>query len=203
MTDAAPEAAPAAPAARRRLAPFVALAIAAVLGSLFWVLARGGGDDASSTGVVDSHLLGRAAPAVEVGTIDDGAFDLSRRKGSWVVLNFFNSTCVPCKAEHPELVEFVAQQQSIGAEGAEFYTVMQYDDDVDRVRAFFAERGGDWPVLVDDAGRVFVAFGVAQVPETFIIDPDGVVRVRWAGQIDAAQLAVLVQQQRDLYELGV
>ena len=199
MSDAAPAAAP---ASRRRLAPFVALAIAAVLGSLFWVLARGGGGDTSSTGVVESHLLGRAAPAMEADTVDDGTFDLSRRKGSWVVLNFFNSTCVPCKAEHPELVQFVAQQQSIGAEGAEFYTVMQYDDDVDRVRAFFADRGGDWPVVIDDAGRIFVSFGVAQVPETFIIDPDGVVRVRWAGQIDAAQLAVLVQQQRDLYELG-
>ena len=187
---------------RRRVAPFVALALAVVLGSLFVVLALGGGGDTSSTGVIDSHLLGRPAPSVEAGTIDDGAFDLSRRKGSWVVLNFFNSTCVPCKAEHPELVSFVAQQRSIGAEGAEFYTVMQYDDDVDRVRAFFADRGGDWPVVIDDAGRIFVSFGVAQVPETFIIDPDGVVRVRWAGQIDAAQLAVLVQQQRDLYELG-
>ena len=37
-------------------------------------------------------------------------FDLARRKGSWVVLNFFNSTCAPCKAEHPELVEFTEQQ---------------------------------------------------------------------------------------------
>ena len=35
-------------------------------------------------------------------TLDDESFDLARRKGSWVVLNFFNSTCVPCVAEHPE-----------------------------------------------------------------------------------------------------
>ncbi len=64
---------------------------------------------------------------------------------------------------------------------------------------FFAERGGEWPIIRDDDGNINVAFGVAQVPETFIIDPDGVVRLRWAGQIDAVSLAQLVQQQRQLY----
>lgn len=183
--------------ARRGIAPFVALGVAALMIGLFWVLATSGGGPVDRVGVVDSHLIDRAAPGVRVATLDGAAFDLSRRKGSWVVLNFFNSTCVPCRAEHGELLEFVAQQRSI-ADGAEFYTVVQYDDDADRVRAFFAERGGDWPVLLDTDGRVFVGFGVAQVPETFIIDPDGIVRLRWAGQIDAARLAMLVQQQRDL-----
>jgi hypothetical protein len=50
----------------------------------------------------------------------------------------------------------------------------------------------------DDDGVINVAFGVAQVPETFIVDPDGVVRLRWAGQIDAVTLASLLQQMRDL-----
>ncbi|MFZ9630123.1 MAG: TlpA family protein disulfide reductase [Ilumatobacteraceae bacterium] len=196
------DAVPADDAPRRRVAPFVALGAAVLAIAMFWVLATASSGSTDASGLVDSHLLGRPAPALETATLDGGRFDLARRKGSWVVLNFFQSTCVPCKAEHPELVAFATQQRAIGLAGAELYTVVQYDDEPDRVRAFFAERGGDWPVLLDENGRVFVSFGVAQVPETFVIDPDGVVRLRWAGPIDAVTLAQVVQQQRDLYDFG-
>ena len=185
---------------RRRIAPIIVLVVAAVLGGLFWVLASSKSENDTS-GVVDSHLLGRTAPSVRSTTLDDEPFDLARRKGSWVVLNFFNSTCVPCIAEHPELVAFAEQQAALGADGAELYTILQFGDRIDSVRAFFDERDGDWPVVRDDDGGINVSFGVAQVPETFIIDPDGIVRLRWAGPIDAGTLATLVQQQRAAYAL--
>ena len=183
---------------RRRVAPFIVLAVAAVLAGLFWILAasKSGTDD--KVGLVESPLIDKPAPSVRSTTIDDAPFDLARRKGSWVVVNFFNSTCVPCIAEHADLMAFVTQQATF-AEGAEFYSIVQPPNDDNDVRAFFAERGGDWPVVRDEDGRINVAFGVAQVPETFIIDPSGVVRVRWAGQIDAVTLSQLVQHQRDLY----
>lgn len=185
---------------RRRIAPIIVLVVAAVLGGLFWVLASSKSENDTS-GVVDSHLLGRTAPSVRSTTLDDEPFDLARRKGSWVVFNFFNSTCVPCIAEHPELVAFAEQQAALGADGAELYTILQFGDRIDSVRAFFDERDGDWPVVRDDDGGINVSFGVAQVPETFIIDPDGIVRLRWAGPIDAGTLATLVQQQRAAYAL--
>ncbi|MEI8238804.1 MAG: TlpA disulfide reductase family protein [Actinomycetota bacterium] len=184
---------------KRRLAPFIALAVAAVLGGLFWVLASSHAGSPDKLGVIDSPLIGRPAPTVRSATLDGTTIDLARRKGSWVVVNFFNSTCAPCRAEHPELVKFADQQQSLGAQAAEFYTVLQYSDNVEDVKAFFLNAGGNWPIIRDDDGTVNVAFGVAQVPETFIIDPSGVVRLRWAGQIDAVTLAQLVQQQRDIY----
>jgi len=184
---------------KRRIAPFISLAVALVLGSLFWVLAasKSGTDD--KQGVIDSPLIGRAAPPVVGTTAAGDPFDLSRRKGSWVVVNFFNSDCGPCKAEHPQLTEFVAQQATLGADGAELYSIDQPPDTVEKILAFFAERGGDWPVVLDDDGVFSIAFGVAMVPETFIIDPDGIVRLRWAGPIDSVTLALLVQQQRDIW----
>lgn len=193
-TEAAPK--------QRRVAPFVALAVAVVIGALFVVLATSQGEPADDVGVIDSPLLGRAAPTVRSTTLAGDSFDLARRKGSWVVLNFFNSTCAPCRAEHPELLRFAEQQTSFGASGAELFTILQVGDRVEDVEAFFIARGGDWPVVRDDDGLINVDFAVAQVPETYIIDPDGVVRVRWAGQIDADTLSRLVQQQRDLYEFG-
>lgn len=183
---------------RRRIAPFVVLAVAAVIAGLFWVLAVSDSGTTDDAGLVDSPLIGRPAPALRGTTVDGEPFDLARRKGSWVVLNFFQSDCVPCKAEHPELVTFVQQQRTFD-DGAEFYTIAQDIDSDDDIRAFFAERGGSWPALRDEDGSVYVSFGVSQVPETFVIDPDGVVRVRWAGEIDANTLSLLVQQQRATY----
>jgi cytochrome c biogenesis protein CcmG, thiol:disulfide interchange protein DsbE len=192
-----------APARRpRRVAPFIVLAVAALLGGLFWVLASSKSGTVDKLGVIESPLLGKPEPAVRSTTLDGTTFDLARRKGSWVVLNFFNSTCAPCRAEHPELAKFVQQQQVFGAQGAEFYTVLQYSDSLDDVKAFFLSNGGTWPIIRDDDGNINVAFGVAQVPETFIIDPDGIVRLRWAGQIDATTLSQLVQQLRDAYGAG-
>jgi len=181
------------------VAPFIVLAVAAVIGGLFWILAasKSGTDD--KVGLVESPLIDKPAPSVRSTTIEDEPFDLARRKGSWVVVNFFNSSCVPCIAEHGDLMAFVDQQATF-ADGAEFYSFVQPPNSDEDIRAFFDERGGDWPVIRDDDGAINVAFGVAQVPETFIIDPSGVVRVRWAGQIDAVTLSQLVQQQRDLYE---
>ena len=180
------------PAPRRRLAPFVALAVALVLGALFIVLARGKGDKAD---VVQSFLVNKPAPAVISTTLDGKPFDLSRRKGSVVVLNFFNSTCIPCKREHPELINFVAQQRQLGADGAELYTVVDADSD-SNVRAWFRDHGGDWPIVTDDDGSISTAFGVAQVPETWIIDGNGIIRVRIPGPTTSAQIAQLVQQVR-------
>ncbi len=167
--------------ARRRVAPFVAVAVGVVLVALLVVLLMadpGSGDSA------DSPLLGQPAPAVESTTLDGETFDLSRRKGSWVVLNFFNSTCVPCIREHPELVRFADDQAALGTGGAELYTIVNDDAD-DAVRAFFDENGGDWPKVRDPDGAIAVAFGVAKVPETWIIDPNGVVVRRIVGEIDA------------------
>ncbi len=178
----------------RRVAPFISLGVAAVLAALFIVLANSKSEKPDTT---SSFLLGRPAPAVVSTTLDGKPFDLSRRKGSWVVLNFFQSTCLPCKAEHPELVAFAAQQASI-ADGAELYTVVKDDTDA-AVSKWFAEQGGSWPIIKDDNGSISTAFGVAQVPETWIIDPSGIVVSRYPGTITADSLATDLQLLRQAY----
>ena len=179
---------------KRRLAPFVSLGVAAVLAALFIVLAA---SKAEHPDVTSSFLKGKPAPAMISTTLDGKPFDLSRRKGSWVVLNFFQSSCLPCKAEHPELVAFAAQQKTI-ADGAELYTVVKDDSDAN-VEKWFAEHGGSWPIVKDDDGSIATAFGVAQVPETWIIDPSGIVVARYASMITADGLAADLQVLRQAY----
>lgn len=177
----------------RRIAPIVVGAVAVVLAGLFFILVASDSTPAESA---RSPLLGNPAPGA-VGQFADGSdFELSRRKGSWVVLNFFTHNCVPCIREHPELIEFVDEQRSLGVDGAEFYSIVR-DSTTDEVDEFFAERGGDWPVVYDTEFEFVNQFGVALVPETWIIDPNGFVRRRIISEVRAAELSQLMQALRE------
>ena len=178
----------------RRVAPYLVGVVFVVVAALFVVLlVNRGRSDAEGA---NSPLLGEPAPAV-TGTYADGTpFELSRRKGSWVVLNFFRHNCVPCIAEHPELIEFVDQQRALGPDGAEFYTIVQQSTR-EQVDEFFAERGGDWPIVYDDKFEFQIEFGVVKQPETWIIDPNGYVRYRFISVIDADLLSETIQTMRE------
>ena len=177
----------------RRVAPLVTGALALVLALLMWTLLSA---DPNRTATADTPLLDQPAPAA-VGTFEDGTpFDLSRRKGSWVVLNFFTHNCVPCIEEHPELIEFVDQQRALGAAGAEFYSIVQTSTRAE-VAAYFDRYGGDWPVVFDDNYDFQLEFGVVQVPETWIIDPNGIVRGRVIGKVEADFLSASIQNMRE------
>jgi cytochrome c biogenesis protein CcmG/thiol:disulfide interchange protein DsbE len=178
---------------KRRVAPYIAAAVGAVVIAFLIVLAV---SSPSESTVSSSPLLGQPAPVVKSTTTDDEPFDLSRRRGSWVVFNFFNSTCVPCRQEHPYLLSFY-DNQATASTPAELYTIVNDDSD-GAVEAYFAENGGVWDKVRDDDGAIAVAFGVAKVPETWIIDPNGFVRLRILGALTEnfldEQLARLQQE---------
>lgn len=179
--------------AGRRIAPLVVGAVAVVLAGLFALLLVA---DPGENAAADSPLLGRPAPDVRAVNADGSSFALSHRKGSWVVLNFFTHDCVPCIREHPELIDFVDQQRALGADGAEFYSIVR-DSTREQVDVFFDERGGDWPVVYDDEYQFVNGFGVALVPETWIIDPNGIVRSRFIAEVEADPLSALIQSMRE------
>jgi cytochrome c biogenesis protein CcmG/thiol:disulfide interchange protein DsbE len=177
---------------RNRVAPWIAMAIAISMIGLFVVLIGAdseGGQDARSP------LLGRPAPEATGTLIDGGNFDLSQRKGSWVLLNFFRADCIPCIQEHPALVDFTEQQAALESDGAEFYSIV-VDDSREDVEKFFADNGGDWPVVLDHQ-LIDVAFGVALVPETWFIDPSGIVQARIISRVSAERLNITLQQLRE------
>ena len=163
---------------RGKNVPYIAGAAGVLLLAFLVVLAMAKPGNSESA---SSPLLGQPAPVVKSTTIGGGTFDLARRKGSWVVLNVFNSTCVPCRQEQPFLVDFASEQKS-SDNPVELYTIVNDDSD-GPVQAFFDTNGGDWPVVRDDDGAVSVAFGVAKVPESWVIDPNGFVRLRIMGAL--------------------
>ncbi len=176
------------PPGRRRVpvAPFVALAVALVLGALVVVFARS--RDAADVQAT-SPVVGQPAPLLAGDTVDGGHYELAGRRGRWVVVNFMASWCAPCRAEQPELVSFAVRHAAAG--DAEVVAVV-VQDQPDQVRAFFAKYGGEWPAVLDPAGKAYVGFGVVKVPETYLVDPDGIVVAKVNGSVSADGLDALV-----------
>ena len=182
---------PAAPARpRRRLAVWIAAALAVAFVALVVVLAKAA---PSTTRAADSPLLGEQAPDVRATTIDGVDYDLDDELGKWVVVNFFATWCVPCRIEHPELISWKLRHEAIG--DATVVAVI-YDDSVSAVRRFREEEGGDWPMLIDEGGRISVDFGVAGVPESYLISPEGVIVSKIVGGILDGELEELLTRAK-------
>lgn len=175
-------------APRSHTARWVALAVAACLAAFVSALAT---REPASTREADSPLLGQPAPQIEGESYAGKPFRLTSLRGRYVVVNFFATWCVPCRKEHPELVRF--QNRHAAAGDATVVSVV-FDDKPSTVRQFFAENGGDWPV-VDDFGAK-VDYGVRGVPESFVVDPDGYVVARVVGGVKADALDAIIARTR-------
>lgn len=173
---------------RPRTALVVSAVVAVVVALLVGVLATG---DPSIDRQTRSPLIGRLAPPIEGRTLDGEQFSLAGQRGRWVLVNFFATWCNPCLEEHPELAAFAAAHA--GAGDATVVSVL-FDDKPDKARKVFAQRGGDWPVVIDGEGAVGVAYGVARVPESFLVAPDGTVVQRLVGGVTQRQLDDLLRQ---------
>lgn len=179
--------------ARPRTALWVALALGVAIALLVGVLAT---RDPASTRLVRSPLVGKEAPRIAGRTINRaGQFSLADERGKWVLVNFFATWCQPCQAEHDDLVRFSAAHA--GSADAAVVSIVFSDDTAD-VRRFFAQRGGDWPVVSDEDGAIATAWGVARVPESYLVAPSGLVVGKLTGGVKfaflQAQLAKFEQQ---------
>jgi cytochrome c biogenesis protein CcmG, thiol:disulfide interchange protein DsbE len=135
--------------------------------------------------------IGRATPPVAGATLDGGTFDIDLHRGRWVVVNFFAEWCTPCRVEHPELIEF--RERHADTEDVVVVSVA-FNDEPESVARFFEDNGGDWPVIPSDTGRIALDFGVTGVPESYLIDPTGVIFAGFEGvTADALDQAILAR----------
>jgi cytochrome c biogenesis protein CcmG/thiol:disulfide interchange protein DsbE len=156
-------------------------AVVAVIAATVAVLGSGIGRDPS---VVPARAVGGPAPALRGTTLDGATFDLAANRGSVVLVNVWASWCGPCRDEIPLLD---AAARGLGPRGLMVVGV-DTQDKPQRARTFLAEVAGTvgtiaYPSVDDSAGRVAVDWGTFGVPETFVVDRDGIVRARVVGEV--------------------
>lgn len=120
----------------------------------------------------------RPAPAMELATLDGRAARLDQL-GRPVLVNFWATWCGPCQAEHPMLLKLKEQ-------GVEIVGVL-FKDNAETARRALASAGDPFAQLaLDPEGRAYLAFGVAGVPETLLIDAKGQILKTLRSPLDEA-----------------
>ena len=142
---------------------------------------------------IKTGTVGKPAPAFALRSLTDGTtVSLDQYKGKVVVLNFWSSWCIPCKEENPALTDVWERYR--GTDVVLLGIVFQ--DPVDAARNYTTRLGNTWPSGVDDNGQVAISYGVYGPPETFFIDPDGIIAGRHFGPIDGPTLTKGIETLR-------
>ncbi|RMD80241.1 MAG: DsbE family thiol:disulfide interchange protein [Gammaproteobacteria bacterium] len=129
--------------------------------------------------VVPSPLVGKPAPAFQLPRLDDPGRTLASRelRGQVWLLNVWASWCTSCRQEHPVLMDLAARRV------VPVYGLDYKDQRQDALR-WLAEHGNPYVASVSDLdGRVGMDYGVYGVPETYVIDREGVIRYKHIGPL--------------------
>src|SRR5262249_55485000 len=148
------------------LLPLLTLAAMAIF--FGWAL-MSGRDPAS----IGSVMVGRPAPKLEGVTFGDGKPKL---------VNYFASWCAPCLAEHP-LFTRLKQRDGAAIVG------VAWKDKPEATRAWLAKLGDPFnQLLFDQEGKTALDWGLSGVPETYLVDGQGIVRLHFRGPITEQDL---------------
>ena len=128
---------------------------------------------------VPSPLIDKPAPAFELSRLDQPEQKLSvaQMRGQVWLLNVWASWCVSCREEHPVLVE-AAKSNAVPIYGLNYKD--QRADALNWLRQF----GNPYTMSISDPdGKVGIDYGVYGVPETYVIDKQGVIRYKKIGPV--------------------
>ena len=129
---------------------------------------------------IPSPLVGKAAPVFSLPQLheQDKVFSPDDMKGKVWLLNFWASWCSGCRTEHPVLMD-LANSGLVPIYGVD------YKDQRGEALAWLEEWGNPYPIVaVDTAGKVGIDYGVYGVPETYVIDKQGLIRYKQIGPLD-------------------
>lgn len=130
-------------------------------------------------GLIASPLIGKPAPQFSLPSLTDAnrTVKSSDLKGRWYLFNVWGTWCFECRAEHNMLLE-VRQAGVIPVIG------MDWKDDDSQALAWIAQLGNPYEVIaVDKDGREAIDWGVYAAPETFLVNPDGIVVYKVIGAL--------------------
>lgn len=163
---------------RRRLLFLAPLLAFAALAALF-LLRIGNGDNPAT---LPSALIGKPVPEFTLqplaGSGKDGIASADLRQGRVTLVNVWASWCIPCREEHPFLMALAKRGD------VELYGINNKDGS-ENARRFLGQFGDPFKRIgADTTGRISIDWGVYGVPETFIVDGKGTIRLRHVGPLN-------------------
>jgi cytochrome c biogenesis protein CcmG, thiol:disulfide interchange protein DsbE len=160
----------------RRLVYLLPLLLFVVLAGYFTATLVSGRD----VHELPSAMISKPAPAFDLASLNDPEkLTLAGLKGRPVVINFFASWCVPCRVEHPLLMRLKSENHMA------IYGIAYKDKPEDSSRLLAAYGDPYAQVGIDQSGTVGLDFGVYGVPETYVLDSNGIIRKRFVGPLTA------------------
>ncbi|QND51154.1 DsbE family thiol:disulfide interchange protein [Phyllobacterium sp. 628] len=174
------------PRKRLSLFAFLPLVLFVVLAGIFAFQLALGRDES----VIPSALIGKPAPNLTLpalaGLTKNGVavpgIDPTSFKDQLTLVNVFGSWCVPCRAEHPLLMQ-LAKDKRFRLAG------LNYKDKDDNALKFLGELGNPFDLVgVDASGRAGIEWGVYGVPETFLVGRDGTILYKHVGPFSEASI---------------
>ncbi|MCC5780005.1 DsbE family thiol:disulfide interchange protein [Nitratireductor sp. B36] len=162
------------PARSRRLLFLLPLLFFLALSGVFLVQLISGKD----TSVVPSALIGRPAPQIDLPPLEGmnlPGLSSEAFSGRVTLVNVWGSWCLPCRQEHPLLMQLATNERVVIAG-------LNYKDKPENARRFLGDLGNPYDAIgVDQNGRAAIDWGVYGVPETFLVGPDGTIRYKHVG----------------------
>ena len=124
--------------------------------------------------------VGKQAPDFDTVDLKGDVWSLSKLKGQVVFLNFWATWCPPCREEMPSMERLYAK---LPKEKFEMIALFNKDDPA-AVKNFVTKLGITFPILSDEYNFAGTKYGLTGLPETFIIDKQGVIQEKYIGPVE-------------------
>lgn len=166
----------------RNLWALLPVVLFGALAVLFGLGLKGGDPSKLPSALLNKPVPEFILPALE-GIDRPGLQTADFAQGQVTVVNIFASWCVPCRDEHPLLMKLAGQTRArlVG---------INYKDKPEHARRFLGDLGNPYAAIgFDDSGRTGIEWGVSGVPETFIVDRKGIIRLKFIGPLSDEAIA--------------
>lgn len=128
--------------------------------------------------------VNQPAPDLTLRDLDGNLVSLSDYRGEVILLNNWATWCPPCKEEMPEFNQYYNSYKDQGFQ----VIAVEAGDPEQQVRAFVEENGIDFIILLDPENLSLKTYQNQSLPNSFVIDREGNLRLAWTGAINLATL---------------
>jgi cytochrome c biogenesis protein CcmG/thiol:disulfide interchange protein DsbE len=139
---------------------------------------------------IEPPVVGGPVPTFELDAMDGTPMTLDGPGDQVTVVNFFASWCAPCRQEAAGLEQTWRDYQD---QGVQFYAIA-YKDAASKARSFQESFDVSYPYAVDPGNRTSRTYGVTGVPETFVIDREGLLVHHFVGPVTQSELSQVLEE---------